>query len=130
MCIRDRGIPIVFGIVLYRGFCFGYTVSMCVKILGMSKGLIFTIVDFLLPSILLIPAILGIAVSGFKLYKSIVKDKRRDNIKLEVLRHTVFSIIMLLIMFTSSIIEIFISTNFLKLIIKYFWENDKNVFTF
>ena len=114
------GIPIVFGIVLYRGFCFGYTVSMCVKILGMSKGLIFTIVDFLLPSILLIPAILGIAVSGFKLYKSIVKDKRRDNIKLEVLRHTVFSIIMLLIMFTSSIIEIFISTNFLKLIIKYF----------
>ena len=93
---------------------------MCVKILGMSKGLIFTIGDFLLPSILLIPAILGIAVSGFKLYKSIVKDKRRDNIKLEVLRHTVFSIIMLLIMFTSSIIEIFISTNFLKLIIKYF----------
>lgn len=114
------GIPIVFGIVLYRGFCFGYTISVCVTILGINKGLMFSLVNLLLPSILLIPAIIALAVSGFKLYKSIVKDKRKENIKLEILRHTIFSIIMLFIMLISSLIEILISTNILKLVIKYF----------
>lgn len=114
------GIPIVFGIVLYRGFCFGYTISVCVTSLGINKGLIFSLVNLLLPSVLLIPAIIALAVSGFKLYKSIVKDKRRENIKLEILRHTIFSIIMLFIMLISSLIEILISTNILKWIIKYF----------
>ena len=71
------GIPIVLGIVLYRGFCFGYTIAVSVTILGITKGTIFSLVNFLLPSILLIPAMLAIAVSGMKLYRSITKDKRR-----------------------------------------------------
>ncbi len=114
------GIPIVFGIVIYRGFCFGYTISVCVTILGMSKGLIFVLINLLLPSLLLIPAILALAVSGFKLYKSIIKDRGKENVKLEIVRHTIFSLIMLGIMIFSSIVEIFISTNILKLVIKYF----------
>lgn len=114
------GIPIVFGIVLYRGFCFGYTVSICVTIMGVTKGLIFVLVNLLLPSLLLIPAILAISVSGFKLYKSIVKDNRKENIKLEIIRHTIFSLIMLVIMIIASLIEVFISTNILKFIVKYF----------
>ena len=28
------GIPIVFGIVLFRGFCLGYTISTCIAIMG------------------------------------------------------------------------------------------------
>ena len=114
------GIPVVFGLVIYRGFCFGYTISVCVTSMGMSKGLIFALINLLLPSILLIPAILGIAVSGFKLYKSIIKDNRKENIKLEIVRHTIFSLIMLLIMLIASLVEVFISTNILKALIKYF----------
>lgn len=114
------GIPIVFGIIIYRGFCFGYTISVCVSIMGVSKGLIFTLVNLLLPSLLIIPAILAIGVSGFKLYKSIVKDRAKENIKLEIIRHTVFSVIMLLVMILSSLVEVFICTNILKGIIKYF----------
>ena len=114
------GIPIVFGIIIYRGFCFGYTISVCVTIMGVSKGLIFTLVNLLLPSLLIIPAILAIGVSGFKLYKSIVKDRAKENIKLEIIRHTVFSVIMLLVMILSSLVEVFICTNILKGIIKYF----------
>ena len=115
-----RGIPIVFGIIIYRGFCFGYTISVCVSIMGISKGLIFTLVNLLLPSLIIIPAILAIGVSGFKLYKSIVKDRAKENIKLEIIRHTVFSGIMLLVMILSSLVEVFICTNILKGIIKYF----------
>ena len=114
------GIPVVFGILIFRGFCFGYTISVCVTIMGMSKGLAFVLINLLLPSLLLIPATLALAVSGFKLYKSIVKDSGKENVKMEIVRHTVFSLIMLATMIGASLIEVFISTNILKLVIKYF----------
>ena len=68
------GIPVVFGIVLYRGFCLGYTISTCITVMGLSKGLLFVIITLVLQNLIFIPAIIAIAVSGFKLYKSIVKD--------------------------------------------------------
>ena len=114
------GIPVVFGILIFRGFCFGYTISVCVTIMGMSKGLAFVLINLLLPSLLLIPATLALAVSGFKLYKSIVKDSGKENVKMEIVRHTVFSLIMLATMIGASLVDVFISTNILKLVIKYF----------
>ena len=114
------GIPIVFGIILYRGFCLGYTISLCITIMGLGKGISFVLVTLLLQNILLIPAILALAVSGVKLYKSIVRDKRKENIKLEILRHTIFSTIMLIVLIIAAMIEIFMSTNLLKTVIKYF----------
>ena len=77
------GIPVVFGIVLYRGFCLGYTISVCISMMGLSKGIIFVLISLVLQNIIFIPAILALAVSGFKLYKSIMKDKRKENIKLD-----------------------------------------------
>ena len=88
--------------------------------MGTGKGLSFVLIALLLQNIIFIPAILGIAVSGLKLYKSIVKDKTKENVKLEILRHTIFSLIMLIILAVAAIIEIFISTNILKGLIKYF----------
>lgn len=113
------GIPVVFGIIIYRGFCLGYTISACISVLGTSKGLSFVLSNMLLQNIIFIPAILAIAVSGFKLYKSIIKDKRRENIKVEVIRHTAFSGLMAIILVISSIIEVFVSDAILKGIIKY-----------
>lgn len=114
------GIPIVFGIILYRGFCLGYSIASIIAIMGMGKGIMFVLITLLLQNIIFIPAIIAIGVSGFKLYKSIVKDRNRDNIKIEVLRHTVFSAIMLLVLCLAGIVEILISTNILKNFIKYF----------
>ena len=114
------GIPVVFGIVLYRGFCLGYTISVCISIMGLSKGIVFVLVTLLLQNIIFIPAVLALAVSGFKLYKSIVNDNRKENIKLEIVRHTIFSLIMTLVLIVASLIEIFLSTNLLRVIIKYF----------
>ena len=100
------GIPVVFGIVAYRGFCLGYTISSIVSIMGMGKGVSFIILTIVLQNLLFIPAILALAVSGFKLYKSIVKDIRKENIKLEMLRHTVFSLLMLIVLIAASLISI------------------------
>lgn len=114
------GIPVVFGIVAYRGFCLGYTIAACISIMGISKGIIFVLILLLLQNLLVIPAILALSVSGIKLYKSIMKDKTKENVKPEMLRHTVFSLIMLIVLIVSSVLEIFVSTNILKLCIKYF----------
>ena len=88
--------------------------------MGIGKGLGFVFSILLLQNIIFIPALVALAVSGFKLYKSIVKDKRKENVKLEILRHTVFSILMLILLLISSLIEIFVSINILKIVIKYF----------
>lgn len=114
------GLPVVFGVVLYRGFCLGYTISVCITIMGLPQGILFVLILLLLQNIIFIPAILALAVSGFKLYKSIIKDRNKENIKIEVVRHTVFSFIMLLFLLMSSVIEIFLSTNILKGVVKYF----------
>ncbi len=114
------GLPVVFGIVLYRGFCLGYTIAVCVTIMGLPQGLWFVLILLLLQNILFIPAMLALAVSGFKLYKSIIKDRNKENIKIEVVRHTVFSFLMLLVLMLASVVEIFLSPNILKGLIKYF----------
>lgn len=113
------GIPIVFGIILYKGFGLGYTISVCINLLGIQKGITFVFSTIFLQNLIIIPAIIAIAVSGFKLYKSIVKDRRKDNIKIEILRHTLFSLIMCLVLCLGALVEIFISTNILKTVIKY-----------
>lgn len=114
------GIPVVFGIVVYRGFCLGYTIATCITLMGLPQGLWFVLILLVLQNILWIPAMLALAVSGFKLYKSIVKDRNKENVKIEVVRHTIFSFIMLLVFMLSSIVEVFLSTNILKGLIKYF----------
>ena len=114
------GIPVVFGMIIYRGFCLGYTIAVCIMALGLPQGILFVFILLLWQNILFIPAILALAVSGFKLYKSIMKDRNKENVKIEVIRHTIFSFIMLLVLMISSIIEIFLSTNILKVVIKYF----------
>ena len=109
----------MFGMVCYRGFCLGYTISSCISVLGTAKGLSFIFSNLLLQNLLFIPAILAISVSGFKLYKSIIKDRNRENIKLEIVRHTLFSGLMTILLAVSSLIEVFISNNLLKIVIKY-----------
>ena len=111
--------PIVLGIILFRGFCLGYTIAATISTIGFGKGIAFILTSLLFQNILFIPAILILGVSGIKLYKSIMKDKRKENIKVEIARHTVISSISLVILIFSAIIEVQISYNFLKLIIKY-----------
>lgn len=112
------GLPIVYGIVAFRGFCLGYTISAIIAILGTSKGMLFVFTALFFQNIIFIPAILALAVSGTKLYKSIMKDKRRENIKLEIIRHTIFSGIVGIMLLISSLVEVYISTNVFYICLK------------
>lgn len=114
------GIPIVFGIILFRGFCLGYTIASCVYVLGKIKGLIFIAITILLQNIIFIPAITILGVSCIKLYNSIIKDRRKENIKLSIFKHSIISLIVLVVLIVSSIIKIEISYRMIVNLIKYF----------
>lgn len=113
------GIPIVYGEIGYKGFCLGYTISSVVATLGTGKGILFVITSMLLHNIIFIPCLLLLAVSGINLYKSIIRDSRKENIKIEIIRHTIFSLIILAVLLIASLIETYISSNLLISIVKY-----------
>lgn len=113
------GMPIVLGIVGVRGFCIGYTCSALIAVLGIGKGILFFITSILLQNIIIIPCVLALAVSGIKLYKSIVKDKRKENIKGEIIRHTLFSLMILVVLIIASFIETYLSSNLFTICIQY-----------
>ena len=113
------GIPIVYGNLIFKGFTLGYTISSIINVLGAKNGFLYVLSSMLLHNLISIPLILAASVSGIKLYKSIVKNKERENVKLEFIRHTVFCIIMLLGLIFSSIIEVYISTNLVKFLTYY-----------
>ena len=114
------GIPIVLGIVGYRGFCIGYTVLALTFTYGTGNGTAFFLTSMLLQNMIIIPCILSLAVSGLKLYKSIIKDRRRENVKIEIIRHTIFSILMLIMLIVASLVETYISTSLFQTVIGLF----------
>lgn len=113
------GMPVVLGLILFRGFCLGYTISAITYTFGVGKGFLFCILSIFLQNILFIPALLTMGVSSIKLYKSIINDRRKENIKIEIVRHTIISIMMLGVLIIASFIENEVSVSLLKMGIKY-----------
>ena len=114
------GILIVAGIIGFRGFCLGYTISSLIAVYGIGKGILFLFATLFLQNIIFIPAIVAISVSGANFCSSIIKGIKKTNVKGELLKHTIFCMIMLMLLIISSFIEIFISKNLLIFLIKYF----------
>lgn len=113
------GMPLVFAIIIFRGFCLGYTVSAIVHILGTSKGIIFILTSVFLQNIIFIPAVIALAVSGIRLYQTVVKNRNSESIKFAILKHSIFALIILILLIISSIIEVFGSTNLLVLCVNW-----------
>ncbi len=111
------GIPIVYAIIIYKGFSLAYTISTVILALGTIKGMFFCIISLLLQNIIIIPSLFAMAVSSVNLYKVIVKDKRRENIKVEIARHTIFSVIILILLIASSFVETYLSNTLLEVCI-------------
>lgn len=113
------GLLLVFLIVCFKGFCLGYTISSIVFTLGTGKGVIIFLINMFLKNIISIPCIIALTVSGMKVYKSIMQDRRKENIKLEILRHTIFAAFILALLILSSFLEVYVSQIILKYCIKY-----------
>ena len=114
------GLPIVLIVILYRGLSLGLTVAIFSYSLGKFNGILFCIISMLLQNIIFIPALLTLGVSSIKLYKSIIRNRDRENIKTKIIRHSVISGLMVVALMISSIVENMVSLSFLKNFIKYF----------
>lgn len=113
------GLPLIYFFVLYKGLCIGYTMSSAILTLSTGKGILFCISSILLHNIIMIPAILMIVASGTNLCQAIIKNRTKENIKLEIIKHSIISFIGIILFMLSSLVEVYISTNFLMLVVKY-----------
>ena len=114
------GAPLIYLAILYKGYSIGYTISSVIATIGAGKGVIFILTTMLFKYIIYVPCILSIAVSGIKLYKMIIQDRRNENIKIQLIRHTLFCILMLILMTISSIIGTYLSMWLLKMLVKWY----------
>lgn len=113
------GVPLIYLVIGYKGYCIGYTIAAVTATLGTGKSIAFIFATMLLQNIIYIPTIITLAVSGIKLYRLIMEDRRKENIKLQILKHTIFSVLMLILLLFSSVIETYISGNLSQIILKY-----------
>lgn len=105
------GISIIYITVFFRGFCMSYTIANIIITIGTWQGIAFTLSSMLLQSIIIIPAIISLGVSGINLYKEIMKNRRRENIKQKIYKHTIFSGITAFFMIIAAFIETYLSGN-------------------
>lgn len=110
------GMPILYLIISAKGFFMGYTVSAIIATLGIGEGIKFIISTMLLQNIIIIPSMLFLAVSGIRLYKDIMKDRRRENIRIEIVKYTVVSIAIGIINLIAALIETYISANLFRIL--------------
>lgn len=113
------GMPLIYIVILYKGYSIGCTISAIVASLGTGKGIIFILSTMLVQSIIYIPCLLSLAVSGVKLYKQIMEDRRTENIKIQILRHSIFCVFIFLMLVIAALIETYISTNIAQRLIKF-----------
>lgn len=113
------GVPLIYLVIGYKGYCIGYTIAAVTATLGTGKSIAFIFATMLLQNIIYIPTIITLAVSGIKLYRLIMEDRRKENIKVQILKHTIFSVLMLILLLFSSVIETYISGNLSQIILKY-----------
>lgn len=109
------GMPVVLGLILFRGFCLGYTIAAITLTMGTWKGLMFGLLSLVIQNIIFIPAVLTMGVCGIKLYKSIITDRRKENIKIEIARHSIISALMMVALIISSILECEVSFRIIKI---------------
>lgn len=112
------GIFVVYAVVTIRGFTLGFSISSIIATLGAKQGMIFIFSSMLPQNIIFIPILFALAISGIRLYKSIMKEKTRENIKIEILRHTIFSAMLSVALILASLIEAYISTSLFMLTLK------------
>lgn len=113
------GVPLIYLFIGYKGYCIGFTAGSIIATLGGAKGTLFIASTMLLQNIIYIPIIIALATSSVKLYKKIMEDRRRENIKTQILKHTIFSVFMLVILILNSFIEAYISGGISSMLLKY-----------
>lgn len=88
------GIPIMIILLFIKALSLGITISALIHVTGVGSGLSFSILMFMLPTLLKIFAILMLICSSIKFTENIIKYKKE--IKYEIIRHAFVNAITLI----------------------------------
>lgn len=102
---------LIYLVIFYKGFCFGFNTLIFIKIFGSSLGTKYLFLLLILKNLLIFPIIFLVATSGIRINIGIIK--RNINLKYEIIRHILLIIILLVISIISSCIESYLLVNFL-----------------
>lgn len=103
------GAPLLVLLCFYKGFTTAFVISSFLLKFGFIQGNIYIFEKLFLYYIFLIFAIIILTVSSVKVTINVLKHKK--DIRLELVRHSIFTILGLIFMIVSSLIE----TRFLKI---------------
>ncbi len=105
------GVPALYIIIGYKGFSLGYTIAAISATFGTGKGLLFSISLMFFNKIIEIPAIFYLVLNGIKMFKTIIKDRSKENIKYAVVKYAGNLIIAVIMLLISALLETYLSTN-------------------
>lgn len=109
--------PLYF-LTLIIGMTFGYTLSAIIVSFTLIQGILFFVTSMLLPNIINIPSIIFLIVECIKSHKSLA-FKKNYSLKYVVAKHSACSIGVMLILFGASLIESYICSKLLCLVLPY-----------
>ncbi len=119
LSISVIGIMGTYLIIGYKGFCIGYTISSIVLTMGIGKGLACSLSLMLLSKIIELPAIFFLIISGRKMYKTILEDRSKENVKYAITKYIINTLIAFSMFTFSALVETYLSSNLFLSIIKY-----------
>lgn len=97
------GAPLLILLCFYKGFTTAFVISSFLLKFGFLRGNIYIFEKLFLYYLFLIFAVILLTVSSVKVMINVLKYKK--DIRLELVRHSIFTILGFILMFTSSLIE-------------------------
>jgi stage II sporulation protein M len=114
------GIPFVVFLIFTRGFIVGFTVGFLVNEYVL-RGLAFAFVSVLPHSMFSVPAVIitGVVATSFSWMLMRRKVRGKQHIMVEAVSYSFICFIMVLVMVLASLIEVYISPVFMKLVARF-----------
>ena len=113
------GVPILYFLVAYRGFSLGYTISAVMATLKFRKGITFVLSSLVVQNIFFIASIFLITASGMNFCKYVISNKKRGEIKFEIIKYVIFLAISILLAVIAASMESYVSGNLINIFKKY-----------
>lgn len=101
----------IYCILLYKGFILGFTIAISLNAYLFSLNFFVMMIALVIQNIIMIPVLLILSEKSSKIYKNIIMKK--VTLKEELCKQIIIMLILILLGIVSSLIEIYISMNFL-----------------
>lgn len=121
------GIPLIAGLVGFKGFTIGFTVGFMLDVFTDLRGVLIIVSSILPQSLIILPCIIVLCVSGIRLSLFLLnggnnKRPKGNEIRIRFIAHTVLAIFVLLITCIGALLESFVLPLFLNIIFYQFYS--------